>query len=360
MKTTQWLDDTDAALADAAQRFLQEQYRFDTRMQHTAQQRRFDARIWNALGLMGWCAVAADESLGGLGYRPSSIVLLAQAAGQALLAEPFISSGVIAVQLLAACQPGAERDRLLALALQGHACIVATPMLAAAAAAHSRVSGDLAWVPDADIAQTLLVPVQGAGLYVVPADSAGLSRHALPLVDGRGAASVALRACHATLLAESTPGAMAQADEQARRLASLAVAADSVGVMQGAMALTLEYLKTRKQFGVTLGQHQVLQHRTVDMYIRLAESESVVRQAMRSLACGATDCAAQVHAAKAVACDSARRVTQEAVQLHGGIGITEEYAISHYLRRARVNEQLHGSTAHHLQAFATATPCAQP
>lgn len=355
MKPSQWLDDTDAALADAAQRYLQDQYRFEARMQLAAPKRRFDNKVWSDLGDMGWRAVAAEEALGGLGFRPSSIVLLAQTAGQALLAEPFINSGVVPARLLSACEASTARDGLLAHALQGSHCIVVTPMISQDAAAQGHLNVHLAWVPDADIAHTIIVPVKGAGLYVVPADSHGLLLQPLPLLDGRGAASITLQSCKAELLAEPAPGALAAAYDQTMLLASLAVAADSVGIMQGALDLTLEYLKTRKQFGVTLGQHQVLQHRAVDMYIRLAESESVVRQAMRSMMSHSTACAAEVHAAKAVACDNARCVTQEAVQLHGGIGITEEYAISHYLRRARVNEQLYGSTEHHRKAFASAS-----
>lgn len=360
MKPTQWLDETDAALADAAQRYLQDQYQLDARMRMDGAQRRFDARVWSDLGHMGWCAVSAEEALGGLGLRPSSIMLLSQAAGRALLTEPFISSGVVPARLLSACAPGMDRDRLLAEAIAGQQCLVATPLLRASAITSGDLHAEWPWVPDADIAQALLVPVEGLGMYAVPTASPGLIVQTLPLLDGRGAASVALRDCGAVLLPESSPGAMAKAHAQALLLATLAVAADSVGVMQGAMALTLDYLKTRTQFGTTLGSHQVLQHRAVDMYIRLAESESVVRQAMRQLANEAPDSAAQVHAAKAVACDSARLVTQEAVQLHGGIGITEEYAVSHYLRRARVNEQLYGSTEHHFKAFTTASNALHP
>ncbi|KRB27005.1 MULTISPECIES: acyl-CoA dehydrogenase family protein [unclassified Acidovorax] len=360
MKPTQWLDETDAALADAAQRYLQDRYKLDARMHLEGPQRRFDARVWSDLGHMGWCAVSADEALGGLGFRPSSIMLLSQAAGRALLTEPFISSGVVPARLLSACEPSADRDRLLADAVSGQQRLVVTPALTATTITQGGLNAKWPWIPDADIAQTLLVPVDGQGLYAVPAGSPGLGVQALPLLDGRGAASVALRQCGGVLLRESTSGGIARAHAQAVLLATLAVAADSVGVMQGAMTLTLEYLKTRRQFGTTLGSQQVLQHRAVDMYIRLAESESVVRQAMRQLSSAAPDGAAQVHAAKAVACDSARLVTQEAVQLHGGIGITEEYAISHYLRRSRVNEQWYGSTEHHFQAFTQASTALHP
>lgn len=354
MKPTQWLDDTDVALEDAAQRYLQAQYRFDARMQLPPAQRRFDPRVWNELGQMGWCSVAVDESQGGLGLRPSSIVLLAQSAGQALMNEPFIHCGVVPGILLGACAAGIERDALLADALQGQRCIVATPALAAVQAPEGRLTAHWPWVPDADIAHTLLVPVEGVGVYVVPADHPGLTRTTLPLLDGRGAASVVLRDAQAVLLPQIQPDDLTHALALSEQLACLAIAADSVGVMRGAVALTLEYLKTRKQFGAFLGQHQVLQHRAVDMHIQLKECESVVRQAMRSMVTQSPDRALQVHAAKAVACDSARTVTQEAVQLHGGIGITEEYAVSHYLRRARVNEQLQGSTEHHFQAFVAA------
>lgn len=261
------------------------------------------------------------------------------------------------MRLLGACVQSDERDRLLAAAMHGGSLVAANVMypLTAVAASQTTITAEIPWMLDGDIADTLLLPVEGGGLGVVPRDAAGVSVRPLPLVDGRGAASVTLNGALVRWLMEADSGAMARALADARLLAALATAADSVGVMRRTLALTLEYLKTRRQFGVPLGGHQVLQHRAVDMYIRLEESDCLVRQAIRhQMRTGSLD-AAQVHAAKSVACESARLVTQEAIQLHGGIGVTEEYAASHYLRRARVNEQLYGSGEQHFQAFAAAT-----
>jgi alkylation response protein AidB-like acyl-CoA dehydrogenase len=123
--------------------------------------------------------------------------------------------------------------------------------------------------------------------------------------------------------------------------------------MQAALRMTLEYIKIRQQFGKPIGVNQVLQHRAVDMYLRLSESRALLNQASISVANKLETAALDVHAAKAFISTQSRLLLQEALQLHGGIGMTEEYAVSHYLRRVLVNEQLFGGPEYHLQSFTT-------
>ena len=126
--------------------------------------------------------------------------------------------------------------------------------------------------------------------------------------------------------------------------------------METAFALTLEHIKTRTQFGAPLGSNQVVVHRAVDMYLRLQESRALLAQATRALAQGTADAPVEVHAAKAFIGPQARLLAQDAVQLHGGIGITEEAGVSRCLRRALVNEQLHGTAREHLRQFTGTLP----
>ena len=347
MKQKHWLDDTDAALHDAALRYTAERYGFEARQRLPAAERRFSAKVWADMGEMGWLAVASPEDDGGLGLRVASICLLAEAAGRALVTEPLTSSGVLAPHLVAAHGTPAQRAALLPRLHAGAlpmACLLHGP---AVTVHDGRLQGIHPVLIDADIAQQLIVHAGGA-LWLIDSNARGVECRPFPLLDGRGAATVRFDGAQALRLGDGTPTGVAPA----LQLAALATAADSLGAMSAAFELTLDHLKTRRQFGVPLGTHQALQHRAVDMYIALSESRAVLDLAIDTVQAGSPDAARDVHAAKSFVCESARRVTQEAVQLHGGIGITEEYAVSHYLRRARVNEQLWGSAEQHFVAFA--------
>lgn len=347
MNHTIWLDETDAALDEAAQRYLAERYPFAQRQRLAPHARRFDAAVWDGLAQMGWCSVANAPEHGGLGVRISSIGLLAARAGQALLNEPWLSSGVLAPWLLGRHAGVAQQQAWLPGLLNGtrRAACVLEPQ--AMEVQGTRLRGRQALVVDADLADHLLVAADGA-LWQVEATQDGVRRRLLPLLDGRGAASVELVDAQATRIEGGLPFQPAPV----LQLAALATACDAWGALRAAFDLTLDYLKTRRQFGVPLGAYQALQHRMVDFYIRVEESRAVLDQAIASLAAGNDAATRDVHAAKHLVCENARLGTQEAVQLHGGIGITEEYAVSHYLRRVRVDEQLYGAGDQHFRAFA--------
>jgi alkylation response protein AidB-like acyl-CoA dehydrogenase len=348
VKRDAYLDDTDAALADAALRYSRQRYAFDTRQRLAPDQRRFDAQAWQEMAEMGWLSVATSEDDGGFGVRAGSIALLAQAAGAAGINEPLASTGFIAADVLRLHATDRQRTEWLPRLLAGQLRI------ACAFAADSgslrrdgnRLHGRCEVVLDADLADLLLLEV-GSGAdarwHAVLPDAAGLQRAVYPLMDGRGAATLDLGGCVADPLADSN-------DQHSRLVAALATSADALGAMETAFALTLDFIKARKQFGVSIGSHQVVAHRAVDMFIRLEECRAVVARAAKALT--SDQGASAVHAAKAFVCPQARLLAQEAVQLHGGIGITEEYAASHCLRRILVDEQLYGSARQHLRRFA--------
>lgn len=346
-----WRDETDIALAEAASRYLSGQYRFEVRQRQTQDERRFDARIWESLADMGWLSVATAEEHGGLGLRVSSICLLAEAAGRALLTEPLLSTGVLASYLIARYGDAKQRAEILPQVLAGKLRIVCMLEDGVVRNENGLLHGQREVVVDADIAERILVKSANR-LWLVDANAGSVKRKSYPLLDGRGAATVTFNAapCHQLGSGETVDL------REAMLLAALATAADSHGAMSAAFELTLEYLKTRQQFGRSLGTNQALQHRAVDMYVAIGLSRAVLEQAIQSFQINSPDAARDVHAAKALIGESARRVTQEAIQLHGGIGVTEEYAVSHYLRRARVNEQLWGCSEKHLIAFASSAP----
>lgn len=352
MKRDAFFDDTDAALADSAQRYTRERHAFDQRQKLPATERRFSASAWKDMASMGWLGVGMSEDEGGLGLRVSSIALLAQAAGQALVNEPLVSTGFIAPDIVMRHGSAAQRARWLTRINAGDlrvACAFARLGLPARAAG-GLLHGRREVVLDADIADALLVQVgegEGSRWYWVEADAAGVKRSPYPLLDGRGAATLAFDGCKAEALDTG-------ASTHPELLLALALCADAVGAMEAAMTLTLDYIKTRQQFGAAIGTHQVLQHRAVDMFIRLNECRAVLAQATQSLQVQPDAAARDVHGAKAFVGEQSVLMLQEGVQLHGGIGITDEYALSHYLRRVIADDQLTGGHGQHLGRFAAA------
>lgn len=353
MKRDAYFDDTDAALADSAQRYTRERHAFDKRQKLPASERRFSAAAWKEIASMGWLGVAMGEDEGGLGLRVSSIALLAQAAGQALVNEPLVSTGFIAPDIVMRHASAEQRGRWLARMNDGSLRVAAlfarqgVPVRARAGKLHGRQEVVL----DGDIADALLVQAAGeAGdtrWYWVELDAPGVKRSTYPLLDGRGAATFSFEGCQAEALDEG-------ASPHPALLLALALCADAVGAMEAAMTLTLDYIKTRQQFGAAIGTHQVIQHRAVDMFIRLNECRAVLAQATHSLQAQSEAAARDVHGAKAFVGEQSTLMLQEAVQLHGGIGITDEYALSHYLRRVVADDQLTGGHGQHLRHFAAA------
>lgn len=352
MKRDEYLDETDAALADAAQRYTRERHAFDKQQKLPAGERRFSGPAWKEMASMGWLGVAIGEEEGGLDLRVSSISLLARAAGRALVNEPLFSTGFIAPDIVMRHAAAGQRARWLPRVNEGAlrvACVFARqgmPVRAEAGGLHGRREVVL----DGDIADALLVQAGEAGdrrWYWVEADARGVRRSTYPLLDGRGGATLEFDGCPAEALdAGDSP--------HPALLMALALCADAVGAMEAAMALTLDYIKTRQQFGAAIGTHQVIQHRAVDMSIRLGECRAVLAQATESLQARPGDAARDVHGAKAFVGEQSTLMLQEAVQLHGGIGITEEYALSHYLRRVITDDKLSGGHEHHLRQFAAA------
>lgn len=346
MKRDAFADEIDAALGEAALRYRRDRFAFDERQRIGADARRFDAGVWTQMAEMGWLSVASDEADGGLGRRIGSIALLARHAGAAGINEPLLSAWV-AAEVLRVHGAAAQRAHWLAPLMAG-GLRVACAFDTALTPHDGRLNGRCEVVPDADIADLLLLQAQGRW-HAVAADAAGLRRSRYPLLDGRGAATLELQDCAAEPLQHAPPAADG---DTPLWLCGLAAAADALGAMNTAFELTLDYVKTRRQFGRALADNQVVVHRCVDMYLRLKEAQAVLDQACEALASGDAARVSEVCAAKAFIPPQGRLLAQEAVQLHGGIGITEEYAVSHCLRRVLVDEQLFGGTGAYLQRFA--------
>ncbi|WP_162256373.1 acyl-CoA dehydrogenase family protein [Sphingomonas sp. Root710] len=357
-------DEIDAALDDVARKFAVSEYGFEERYRLGAAARRFSADAWASLAEMGWFSVATPEDRDGLGLRMSSIAVLAEAAGAMFMNEPLSDTAFVGAYLLGALGSDAQQSNhfpellggslRLATALEPPAWLpdAATPITIDG---QGLLNGMLPFVAGADIADAILVRatdgVGGVQVHLVDSASAGVEIARYPLADGRGAARITLTGVASERLGDGSADASVALDD-ALAIGALATAADSLGVMDRALQVTVEYLKTRVQFGRPIGTNQVLQHRAVDMYVYVAEARAVISAAVHAGPVGSAIFAHHVHAAKAIIDASARKVAHEMIQMHGGIGMADEHVAGQCLKRVMVNEQIYGRRRDHLRLFA--------
>jgi alkylation response protein AidB-like acyl-CoA dehydrogenase len=356
-------DEIDAALDDIARKFGANAYNFEERHRLDPSIRRFAAPIWRSIAEMGWFSVATPEEYDGLGLRTSSVTVLAEATGAMFLSEP-LTEAFCGAYLVGSIGSEAQKDELFPRIADGSlrlamgldpAAWLGDSAKAVAIDHHGRLHGHLPFVVGADIAEMIMVRVAGASngdaVFLIDPASESVEIAPYPLIDGRGAARVTLAGAVGHRLGDQNAGGDAAIDN-ALALGALATAADSLGVMDRALNCTVDYLKTRVQFGRPIGTNQVLQHRAVDMYILTAEARAVIAAAVHSGTPGSATFAHSVHAAKAIVDVAARKVVHETIQMHGGIGVADEHMAGQCLKRVMVNEQIYGRRRDHMRLFA--------
>ena len=363
------LSDTQALMQDSLSRWLQDHAPFERRAGLLATPEAITP-LWTgltqSLGLLG---AALPEESGGLGGGLADHLVILQALGHALLPEPYAACVVTGAGLLQRL-PG-ERPRQL---LAGVADGTVRPVLAALepSARHdlsqvsttvrsvdgaSWLSGRKAVVRAAPYATHWLVSARDeAGtlrLALVRPDASGISRRDLRLADGGWAAELAFDATPAEALLGDAGTDLLPLLLQAADEALLAAGAEAVGVMQRLMHDTLDYVRQRKQFGTAIANFQVLQHRMVDMFMNVEQSVSMTYMATLKLDESDAERAKAVSAAKVQIGKACKFVGQNAIQIHGGMGMTDELAVGHYFKRATMIEGLFGSVDHHLRRYET-------
>ncbi|MBI3224230.1 MAG: acyl-CoA dehydrogenase family protein [Mycolicibacterium cosmeticum] len=366
-------------LRDGLTKFLATRYQLESSRAAAKTGAGWQPEIWRAfadeLGILG---AALPEEVGGIGGGPVEVMVIAEALGQALVVEPYVDTAVVAGGLLVRAARASEAtgnetsaSELLERLVAGAAVVALAAAEAQSgerwqdAATTARRDGD-AWLLDgakimvlnARLATHLLVIATtpaGLSLFLVDlADSpAGLTVHGYRTVDDRWAADIEFDGVRATLLGED--GAAWPSLAQARDEGAAAVCAEAVGNMRKVLADTVEYSKQRQQFGTPIGSFQALQHRMVDMHMELEQSVAAVYLAVLNLEADADQRSRAVSAAKATVGRAARFIGQNAVQLHGGMGMTEELAIGHYFKRLTAVQYEFGSTDHHLARYAELT-----
>ena len=367
------LSDEQQQLADSVSKALAKDYGFEQRQAIVRSGTGFSASTWATFADMGLTALALPEADGGFGGGAMDLMATMEACGEALVVEPLLDNIALAGRLVARLGSAAQRaallpglvdgTRRLAFAYQEPGRRYELSPQTCSARPDSNGNG---WVLDgpkcvvigAALAQTLVVSAltpSGATLFVVDAATAGVALNPSRTVDGQRAADIQFTAVR--LSAEAllgTPGGALPAIEEALDFATALLCADAIGAMRYAHEATLEYTKTRRQFGTAIASFQVLQHRMVEMLITLeqARSMAILAAAKVDSDCSLAERGRAVSAAKIKIADAARLISQESVQLHGGMGMTEELKISHTFRRLTMAAQRFGDADHHLERYA--------
>ena len=367
--------DEQTLLRSSLAAYLADRYDFETRRRVVASEPGWRPEVWRAfaqdLGILG---ALAPAEFGGSGGGPVEMMVIMEELGRALVVEPFLATAVIAAGLLSEA-PGPAATALLPQ-------IVAGDALAAFAFAEPQARydwRDLAttarrdgsgWVLDgrkamvfgAPWATHLIVTARtggaqrdrgGVSAFIVETSARGIARQDYATIDGGRASDVVFE--HVSLPAEALTGAEGEAAPPLERVidaATVGLCAEAVGLMRAMHARTVDYTKERRQFGQPLGAFQVLRHRMVDMYIQLEQAVSMTYLAAIRL--DDPDPIARTRAASAAKAQigqAARFVGQQAIQLHGGMGLTDELAVGSYFKRATVIETQFGDTDHHLARY---------
>ncbi len=366
--------DEQKQLADSLTKYLANEYDFEKRKAIINSGTGVGDAAWATFAEMGLTAIAVPEANGGFGGGAVDLMAAMEACGDALVVEPLLDTIALGGRLVARAGSEAQRAALLPGVADGSTRIAFASLepgrryelapqntTARAVGAGWVLDGDKCMVVGAPSATWLVVSARtddGASLFLVDPRAPGVSLNPSRTVDGVRVADVKLASV--ILKADSLMGSQGSAQpliEEATDFATALLCADAVGAMKFACDATLEYMKTRKQFGVPIASFQVLQHRLVEMYIftEQARSMAVLAASKVDTATDAAERQRAVSAAKVKIADAARHVSQEAVQLHGGMGMTEELKISHTFRRLTMVAQRFGDADHHLERYAALT-----
>jgi len=368
--------DDQRLLADSADRFLADRYGFDARRTAMAGEAGWSRETWQAFADMGWLALPLPEAHGGLGGSTVDTAILMERFGRHLVVEPYLASIVLGAETVARAGSDRHKAELLPAVAEGHLLLALAhgeptsrfdlARIAATATrdgAGWRLSGHKAVVHHAQSADRLVVSARTAGagtdrdgitLFLVPAHADGVTLRPYPTVDGLRAAEVLLDdvAVADDQVLGDVGGGLAVVEAVVDR-ALVLLSAEAVGAMEATVSLTAGYLKTREQFDRPLGSFQVLQHRLVDM---LAAREFA--HALCYRAAGAMDDTTGTERARAAAAiksetgRAGKRIGQDAIQMHGGMGMTDDMAVGHYFKRLTMIDVQYGNAAHHLRRFA--------
>jgi alkylation response protein AidB-like acyl-CoA dehydrogenase len=357
------LTEEQSMLRDSAKSWVQEKSPVTAfrKMRDSGAALGYDAAAWTEMAEMGWAGVIIPEEYGGSNFGYLSLGLVLEELGRTLTASPLVASALTAASALILGGSDAQKSEWLPKIADGS--VVATlavdegphhaPEKVAATVKDGKLNGKKAFVLEGMAANLLIVSAKvgdAVELFLVPADARGVTRQKLSLADSRGAANITFENVAVGDGAKLSGGAALL--EKVLDRARAGLAAEMLGAATQAFETTLDYLKTRVQFGQVIGSFQALQHRAAKMFTELELSRSAVEAALAAIDNDSPDVPELASLAKAKMGDTFHLVSNEMVQMHGGIGMTDAHDAGFYLKRARAAEAAFGNQAYHRDRYA--------
>jgi alkylation response protein AidB-like acyl-CoA dehydrogenase len=367
------LSDDDAALQDSVARWVQQNYAFDQRRKRAGIAPGFDPARWREMAQLGWLALPFDEALGGLAGGPLGTMLMMEQLGKGLVLEPYLAtvllfgavmqrSPTLRNEWVPKVIDGSVLGALACLERDSHHELADVQTTLRPSGDGYVLNGAKALVFNGTAADQFVVSARSGGgrfdeagisLVRVDAHAAGVERTVLQLMDGQWVANLRfdqVRVAASQLLVASGDGYAPLRDTVHE--ATLALCAEAFGIMQVLQSTTLDYVKTRKQFGVTIGSFQALQHRLVDMFSALEQTRSLLYRAVCSAAEGSAEALRDLRALKVMVGKAGRLIGGEAIQMHGGMGMTDELVVGHCMKRLMVIDSSFGDADWQRRKFA--------
>ena len=366
------LSEEQTMIQDSVARFVQDHYAFDKRNATLALPHGFSSEHWQQFAELGWLSIPFEQDFGGFGGGPVDTMVIMQEFGRGLVAEPYLPTVLLFGALL---QAGASEElkqdlipQIVAGELQGafafserqsRYAITDVKTRARQEGVNWLLNGEKTVVLNGGAAEKLVVLARSSGeqydengltLFLVDAFAEGVTATSYRLTDGREAANITLE----DVTAEAVIGGLGEGYTLMSPVvdrAVLAVAGDALGAMESLNTQTLEYLKTRKQFGTHIGSFQALQHRMVDMFAACENTKSLLYRAVCAVDAGDEDAQRSLLALKVMVGRAGRKIGGEGIQMHGGMGMTEELSVGSYVKRLMIANTLFGDADHHQQRF---------
>ena len=364
-------------LQESVQKFVQKSYDFETRNKIMASEHGYSDENWQLFAELGWLTVAFSEADGGFGASMVDLMLMMDEFGKAMLVEPFVPTTILGGGLISALGSAEQRAEFIPQIMEGGlqlACAygeASSRYNLASVATTAKVKGDSVTIDGLKVAvlngsnaNKLLVVAresgarddrEGISVFMVDAEAPGVSIQAYKNIDGKMSAQVNFEAVKVSVTARlGAAGGAIGALETVIDRATVAVSAEATGALEAMLQKTVEYSKVRKQFGTAIGTFQALQHRMVDMVIECQLARSIVIRAAMKLDSGDAEVekARAVSAAKSRVGKAIRKVSQEAIQIHGGIGMTDELDVAHLFKCVTAQAMMFGNTDYHTARFA--------
>ena len=371
------LNEEQQSLKDIAREFLQKNAPVThfREIRDTKNELGYDEALWKEMVDLGWSGILIPEEYGGFDFGMVGMGSIFEEMGKTLTPSPLFSTGVLGASLISLGGNNSQKQSLLPKIVDGS---LTTALALEEGNRHSpysintkavkdgdnfKISGEKTFVIDGHTAGLLIVAARtdgsiddssGISLFLVDPNSKGIEITKTSMVDSRNAASIQFKDAivpSSEILGEQNNGAGIL--EEVLDRAQIAISAEMLGNASQAFDITLEYLKERKQFGAVIGTFQALQHRAAEMYSELELTKSSVIAACNAVDENSNDLKRMASLAKFKAGETNYLVTNEAVQMHGGVGVTDEYDVGLYMKRARVTEQIFGNSEYHLDRYAT-------